>query len=106
MMDLKLQRIDKPRSLAIDNLVTTHEELNRQQPPVKANDIQHGGDHYKDRVIEPWDYVAANELCFFTGNAVKYLTRWRSKGGVTDLKKAKHYIDKLIEIEQAKESKA
>jgi hypothetical protein len=36
------------------------------------------------------------------GNAVKYLSRWRHKNGIEDLKKARHYIDKLLEVEQAK----
>ena len=64
-----------------------------------ANDIQHGGTHYKAKKIEPWDYIAANGIGFFEGNAIKYLTRWRDKGGIEDLKKARHYIDKLIEVE-------
>jgi hypothetical protein len=64
-----------------------------------ANDTQHGGRHYKGCAIEPWDFIAANEIGFFEGNAIKYLTRWREKGGVDDLRKAQHYIEKLIEIE-------
>jgi len=64
-----------------------------------ANDIQHGGAHYKGKQIEPWGYIAANKIGFFEGNAIKYLTRWREKGGIEDLKKARHYIDKLIEVE-------
>ena len=64
-----------------------------------ANDIQHGGTHYKGKAIEPWDYIAANGIGFFEGNAIKYLSRWRDKGGIDDLKKARHYIDKLIEVE-------
>lgn len=69
-------------------------------PPRKtANDIQHGGAHYKGKAIQPWDFIAANGIGFFEGNAIKYLTRWREKGGVEDLKKARHYIDKLIELE-------
>jgi hypothetical protein len=36
---------------------------------------------------------------FFDGNALKYLARWREKGGIDDLRKARHYIDKLIEME-------
>lgn len=67
--------------------------------PTTANDVQVGGGHYKDRAIQPWDYIAANKLGFFEGNAIKYITRWREKGGVEDLRKAKHYIDKLIELE-------
>lgn len=68
-----------------------------------ANTVQHGGTHYKKLGIEPWDYVAANGLGFFEGNAIKYLTRWQTKGGVEDLKKAGHYIQKLIELQKAQE---
>ncbi|WP_417459189.1 DUF3310 domain-containing protein [Kordiimonas sp.] len=67
-----------------------------------ANDRQHGGDHYKDRGIQPWDYVAANNLGFFEGNAIKYLTRWEDKGGIQDLEKAIHFIEKLIETKSPK----
>ena len=63
-----------------------------------ANDIQPGGTHYIDKSIQPWDYINKNNLGFFDGNAVKYLTRWRAKGGIEDLRKAQHYIQKLIEI--------
>ena len=70
---------------------------------MSANEIQHGGSHYKGNPIQPWDYVAANGLGFFEGNAIKYLTRWREKGGIEDLRKARHYIDKLIELETTRE---
>ena len=68
----------------------------------KANEIQHGGNHYKLKTIQPWDFIIANNLGFLEGNAIKYLVRWREKGGVEDLKKAQHYIDKLIEVETMK----
>ncbi len=64
-----------------------------------ANDKQHGGQHYKALAIQPWDYVAANGLGYFDGTAIKYLTRWRDKGEIEDLRKAIHFIEKLIEIE-------
>lgn len=67
-----------------------------------ANDIQHGGTHYKGKAIEPWDYIVANNIGFLDGTAIKYLTRWREKGGIEDLNKALHYIQKLIEVEKAK----
>lgn len=67
-----------------------------------ANDKQVGGKHYKAIEIEPWDYIAANDLDFFTGSVVKYVTRWEKKGGIPDLKKAKHFIKKLIEIKTRK----
>ena len=68
----------------------------------KANDTQVGGDHYKSKAIQPWDYIVSNNLGFLAGNVVKYVTRFGTKGGVVDLKKAKHYLDKLIEVEEQK----
>lgn len=65
-------------------------------------DKQVGGTHYTKKSIQPWDYIYENNLCYFTGNAVKYLSRWKDKGGVEDLKKAIHYIEKLIELEEGK----
>lgn len=67
---------------------------------MSANERQEGGDHYKRfGDLQPWDVVHHFDLEFFDGNAVKYLLRWRHKGGVEDLRKARHYIDKLIEME-------
>jgi hypothetical protein len=60
---------------------------------------QVGGDHYSKYAIQPTEYIIKNKLNFCEGNVVKYVTRWRDKGGVDDLKKAKHYIDMLIETE-------
>lgn len=65
-----------------------------------ANDHQVAGSHYKKKSIQPWDYIAANELGYFEGNIVKYVSRWRDKGGLDDLRKARHYLDKLIELEE------
>ena len=64
-----------------------------------ANTQQIAGTHYKGKAIQPWDYVAANELGYFEGTAIKYLTRWKDKGGVDDLRKAVHFIEKLIELQ-------
>lgn len=64
-----------------------------------ANNDQVGGSHYRTKTIQPWDFIAANELGFFEGNIVKYVSRWRAKGGVEDLRKARHYLDKLIELQ-------
>lgn len=69
----------------------------------KANDRQVGGNHYNKLAIQPWDYVAANGLGFFEGNAIGYLTRFRDKNGIADLEKAIHFIEKLIEVEKARE---
>ena len=55
-------------------------------------------DHYNQGKIEMWDYSHDHNLGFFEGNIVKYVTRWKYKNGVQDLKKAKQYLDKLIEL--------
>jgi len=67
-----------------------------------ANEVQVGGEHYKSKDIQPWDAIHAWGLGFFSGNVVKYVARHREKNGVEDLKKARHYLDKLIEIMEAK----
>lgn len=65
--------------------------------------IQIGGDHYKKCKIQPIDYIFANGLDFFQGSIVKYITRFRDKGGKQDLLKIKHYVDLLIELEYSEE---
>ena len=52
--------------------------------------------------IEPLDFILKNQLDFLEGNIVKYISRYDQKGGVKDLKKAKFYLDKLIEREVSK----
>ena len=63
-----------------------------------ANNKQVGGVHYKTKDIQPWDAIHEWGLGFFSGNVVKYVARHREKNGIEDLKKARHYLDKLIEI--------
>ena len=64
---------------------------------MSANDT--GPGHYKDKPMQPWDFIVANNLGYLEGKVIKYVSRWRQKGGVEDLRKAKHYIEKLIEVE-------
>jgi Protein of unknwon function (DUF3310) len=64
--------------------------------------VQVGGSHYKKLKIQPVEYCMANGISFMEGSAIKYLTRWRDKSGIEDLKKAKHFIDMLIEFEEEK----
>ena len=64
---------------------------------MSANNTSPG--HYKGTAIQPWDFIVSNNLGFLEGNVIKYVTRWRQKDGVQDLRKAKHYIEKLIEME-------
>jgi hypothetical protein len=64
-----------------------------------ALDKQESGNHYKDKGIQPIVYIHANNLGFCEGNVVKYVTRWKDKGGEADLRKAIHYLELLIELE-------
>ena len=66
------------------------------------NDIQHGGDHYQKLPIQTWDYIHENDIGYLAGNVIKYVTRYKDKNGLEDLKKARHYLDKLIEVNTPK----
>lgn len=68
-----------------------------------ALDRQEGGDHYKNKPIQPVEYCMANGIGFMEGSVIKYVTRWRDKGGVQDLKKARHFLDMLIEYEEGRD---
>ena len=70
--------------------------------PNSALAVQVAGNHYKSLAIQPVEYIHANGIGYFEGNVIKYVTRWRDKGGTGDLEKAKHYIDLLLELEAGK----
>jgi len=63
---------------------------------------QVGGDHYKNLIIQPVEYIIANNLSYLQGSVIKYVTRYQNKNGVEDLKKAKHFIDMMIQEEEDK----
>ena len=83
--------------MAIGMVATEEEE---EAFTALANAQQVGGSHYKSKAIQPWDYIASNQLGYLEGNVVKYVSRWKDKGGLEDLKKAQHYLTKLIEVNQ------
>ena len=58
--------------------------------------------HYADLDPQPWDVIEAWRMGYLDGSVVKYMSRWRRKNGVEDLKKARRFLDKLIEVEEAK----
>ena len=60
------------------------------------NNKQVGGNHYDRMKIQPIAFIVDNDIPFIEGNIIKYVCRWKDKGGVEDLKKAKHYLDILI----------
>ena len=76
-----------------------------KQSPERSKENKNEADpkHYNDLPMEPWDVIQQNKLDFFEGNVVKYICRWRNKGGVTDLRKAITYIEKIIEGENSNE---
>ncbi len=65
---------------------------------------QEGGAHYKEQPSQPVQYIHANGIGYLEGNVIKYVSRWKKKNGIEDLKKAKHYIELLIELESKQES--
>jgi hypothetical protein len=81
--------------------VLTEDELNHMPPnsvPLGANERQVAGDHYNKRSIQHWDFAVGNELSYLGGQASKYVSRWKDKNGVTDLQKAQHFLQKMIEV--------
>lgn len=86
----------RPECVIIDDPVQPDE-------PSSALDVQEGGDHYRKLKIQPIEYIYANNLGFCEGNIVKYITRWRDKGGVQDLDKVQHYVELLKELHNVKE---
>jgi Protein of unknwon function (DUF3310) len=67
------------------------------KPSTSANDRQVGGDHYQAD-IQHWDWVWSNDLNYFEGQITKYVMRARKKNGLQDLEKARHFLDKYMEL--------
>jgi hypothetical protein len=64
---------------------------------MRANEIQVGGDHYRGRETQHWDVIDRNGVGYLEGVATKYICRHREKNGLQDLRKAEHYVMKLLE---------
>ena len=93
--------IDELELLPIDDRSTTH-----------ANQVQFGGTHYKTEpgFEEHWDRIwrtrgVEGGRGYFIGCITKYVERFDEKNGIEDLKKAQHYIQKLIELEEKENEK-
>lgn len=65
-----------------------------------SNDNINHPPHY-NKGIETTDYIFSWDMNFCEGNVIKYVTRYKYKGGVEDLQKAKWYLERLIENNQA-----
>lgn len=72
---------------------------------MSANERQVGGQHYKTGGEEHWDRVQRLGLDYFQGQITKYVERWKLKNGVQDLEKARHFLDKYIELQQEEDAK-
>jgi hypothetical protein len=60
---------------------------------MSALDLQEGGDHYRTFAIQPVEFVMRNRWDFCAGCILKYLVRYRRKGGLSDLRKARHFVE-------------
>ena len=85
--------------ISIEEFMKKRGFLTTAAKSVKEQTKQIGGDHYESMNIQPIEFIHQNGIGFAEGCAIKYLCRWRSKGGIEDLKKAKHFIEMLIEME-------
>jgi hypothetical protein len=65
----------------------------------RANQRQHGGDHYRSKPIQVWDFVHRNGIGYLAGNVIRYAARYKDKNGLEDLLKCLHYVEKLLEEE-------
>ncbi len=77
----------------------------KEVPPVIQEDLVNHPSHYADSSIECIDAIEAQLTAeefqgYLRGNCVKYLWRWRNKGGLQDLKKTKWYLDRLITVNE------
>lgn len=82
-------------------------EANRfQVQKPTADTTQVGGSHYKDMAIQPWELMEAvlskeEFIGFLRGNIIKYSLRaGRKAGAEDDAAKAKHYLQKLREVQE------
>lgn len=66
---------------------------------VSPREKQVGGTHYIDMPIQPVDFIVKNNLSFLQGCIIKYICRYKYKGGREDLQKAIHFIEMLKEYE-------
>ena len=93
------------------NRYTYDEAQKHMQQSFNANAIQHGGTHYKDKAVQPWNVVDTwpleQRIGAYRHGALKYVMRMGSKDeNVQEIKKAIHYLQKLVEVlEENKESK-
>ena len=80
--------------------------MNQQFPEITADERQVSGSHYKDMPMQPWEVMEvvltpSEFIGYLKGNIIKYSMRAGRKEGTDDAAKAKHYADKLAEVQGA-----
>jgi len=63
-----------------------------------ALDVQVGGGHYKNMVIQPVEFITKNNLGYIEGCIIKYICRYKNKNGKQDLDKIIHFVELLIDL--------
>lgn len=71
--------------------------------PTLASAYQIGGEHYKSKQVQPWtameSWMTSEQFeGFLRGNVIKYIARYPDKDGMKDVYKAKHYLERLVEL--------
>lgn len=87
-----------------DSFTDAEKSYQRSKTGSDANKKQVAGTHYKKQVIQHWDYVVANGIPYLEAQVIKYVSRHQDKNGIQDLEKAKHFLEKLIEVEKEKKN--
>jgi hypothetical protein len=74
-------------------------DLDHACAPSSPLDTQVGGNHYREYVIQPIEFITKNRLDFFQGNVIKYALRYRGKNGAEDIRKIIQYCELVLELE-------
>jgi hypothetical protein len=83
--------------------MTLKDQSANPQHPSLASSYQVGGEHYRSKKVQPWtameSWMTPIEFeGFLRGNVIKYIARYRDKDGLKDVYKAKHYLERLVEL--------
>ena len=65
---------------------------------------QVGGNHYRNKPIQPIQYIMENKLGYCEGNVIKYVTRHQEKGGAEDIRKAIQYLKFILHYQYGEEA--
>lgn len=95
---MTLDKVERARTRVQETIRTAAEESANERPPRPEG----GSSHYQGSSIQVIEFIEANDTPYHEGNVIKYVHRWRKKGGLDDLRKALWYINRLIELEESR----